>query len=108
MWDSILLAYADRSRIIPPEYRRSVIRSNGDTLPTLLVDGRVSGIWRPVNGGLEATAFRRLTDDEWQGLEDEAVALVAFLADRDPQVYRRYARWWTDLPAAEVRMLASH
>ncbi|MGW1927095.1 winged helix DNA-binding domain-containing protein, partial [Streptomyces massasporeus] len=48
MWDSVLLAYADRSRVIPAEYRKHVIRVNGDTLPTLLVDGYVAGVWRPV------------------------------------------------------------
>ncbi len=105
MWDSILLAYADRSRVIPPDLRRVVIRSNGDVLPTLLVDGHVAGVWRPVDGAIEATAFRGLPEDAWAGLDLEARALVAFLADRDPSVYRRYARWWTSLPSAEVRLL---
>ena len=54
---------------------------------------------------IEATAFHRLPDDAWDGLEAEARALVAFLADRDPTVYRRYAHWWTTLPKAEVRVL---
>ncbi|PSL52773.1 hypothetical protein B0I31_11160 [Saccharothrix carnea] len=31
--------------------------------------------------------------------------LLGFLADREPTVYRRYDRWWADLPAAEVRVL---
>jgi hypothetical protein len=105
MWDSILLAYADRSRTMPPEYRRLVIRQNGDTLPTLLVDGLVAGVWRPVEGGIEATAFHELDDATWTGLAAEASALVAFLADRDPTVYRRYAHWWRTLPHAEVRIL---
>jgi len=48
MWDSILLAYSVRSRVIPPGYRKLVTRSNGDVLPTLLVDGYVAGVWRPV------------------------------------------------------------
>jgi hypothetical protein len=107
MWDSVLLAYSDRSRVIPPDYRRSVIRSNGDVLPTLLVDGYVAGVWRPVKGGIEATAFHQLSDDTWTDLAAEAAALVAFLADRDPTVYRRYARWWTTLPSADVRVLPS-
>jgi hypothetical protein len=105
MWDSVLLAYADRSRVIPPDYRRLVARSNGDVLPTLLVDGYVAGVWRPVEGGIEATAFHRLPEEAWAGLAAEAGALVAFLADRDPAVYRRYARWWITLPSAEVRVL---
>ena len=104
MWDTVLLAYVDRSRIIPPEYRQLVARTNGDVLPTLLVDGSVAGVWRPVEGGIEATAFHRLTDDAWEGLEVEARALIAFLADREATVYRRYAHWWSTLPSAEVRV----
>ena len=45
--DSVLLAYADRSRVIPPAYRPLVIRRNGDVLPTLLVDGHVAGVVVP-------------------------------------------------------------
>jgi DNA glycosylase AlkZ-like len=105
MWDSVLLAYADRSRVIPPELRKLVIRQNGDVLPTLLVDGFVAGVWRPVEGGIEATAFRPLSDEAWTGLTTEARALLALLAGRDPNVYRRYAHWWKTLPNAEVRVL---
>jgi hypothetical protein len=105
MWDSVLLAYADRSRIIPPEYRRLIARNNGDLLPTLLVDGFVAGVWRPFDGGIEATAFHRLSEETWEGLATEARVLAAFLADREPAVYARYGRWWADLPSAEVRVL---
>lgn len=106
MWDSVLFAYFDRTRIIPEPYRKIVIRSNGDTLPTLLVDGYVAGVWRPLNGGIEASAFHPLTDSAWKGLAAEAQGLVAMLADRDPAVYSRYNRWWDKLPEAEVRVLA--
>jgi hypothetical protein len=105
MWDSVLLAYFDRGRVIPPEYRRVIARSNGDVLPTLLVDGYVAGVWRPVEGGIEATAFHRLPEEAWAGLAAEAAGLVAFLADRQPVVYRRYAHWWAKLPSAETRLL---
>jgi len=106
MWDSTLLAYADRSRIIPDEYRKLVIRNNGDTLPTLLVDGHVAGVWRPnENGGIEASAFHALSEDQWAGLAEEAKALHKFLGDREPQVYRRFNRWWTGLPVEQHRNL---
>jgi len=105
MWDSVLLAYSDRSRVIPPDYRRLVIQQNGDVLPTLLVDGYVAGVWRPVEGGIEASGFHRLSDEAWGGLAEEARALVAFLADREPTVYRRYKHWWATLPSTEVRLL---
>jgi hypothetical protein len=105
MWDSVLLAYFDRSRVIPPDYRQLVIRQNGDVLPTLLIDGYVTGVWRPVEGGIEATAFSRLAKDAWTELAAEAAALITFLADRQPIVYRRYTHWWKKLPNAEVRLL---
>ena len=105
MWDSTLLAYADRSRVIPPDYRRLVTRSNGDVLPTLLVDGHVAGVWRPVEGGIQATAFHQLTKQAWTGLAEEAEALTSFLAGRDPRIYRRYTHWWSKLPSPETRVL---
>ncbi len=106
MWDSVLLAYADRSRVIPHGYRSLVIRRNGDVLPTVLVDGFVAGVWRPVEGGIEVAAFHRLSDEAWAGLAAEAAALIAFLADRDPGVYRRYAHWWGTIPGVETRLIA--
>lgn len=105
MWDNILLAYFDRSRVIPPDYRKFVTRSNGDVLPTLLVDGYVAGVWRVVEGGIEATAFHPLSDEVWESLAAEARSLMAFLADREPEVYRRYNHWWSKLPDAEPRLL---
>ncbi|MGP3632710.1 winged helix DNA-binding domain-containing protein [Streptomyces sp. 24-1644] len=105
MWDSTLLAYADRSRIIPPDYRRLVIRNNGDVLPTLLVDGYVAGVWRPVDGGIEATAFHDLPTTVWDALAAEARSLTGMLADRDSQAYSRYNHWWAKLPDTETRLL---
>ena len=55
--------------------------------------------------GIEATAFHRLADETWAGLEAEARALVALLGDRERTVYRRYTHWWTTLPSTEVRVL---
>jgi hypothetical protein len=107
MWDSLLLAYVDRNRVIPPDYRKLVMRNNGDVLPTVLIDGYVAGVWRPSQGGIEITAFHKLAKGDWTGLEAEARAMVAFLADRDPAVYRRYAHWWMTLPNGEVRVLGA-
>lgn len=106
MWDSVLLAYADRGRLIPPAYRPLVIRRNGDVLPTLLVDGYVAGVWRPTADGIEATAFQPLSAATWDRLAAEAASLTAFLGDREAEVYRRYHHWWAKLPGGgEVRML---
>ena len=105
MWDSVLLAYHDRSRLIPPEYRGHIIRVNGDVLPTLLADGYVAGVWRMAGGQVEATAFRPLPEETWDGLAAEASALRALIADRDPALYGRYGHWWKKLPDGETRLL---
>ncbi|MDQ8708373.1 winged helix DNA-binding domain-containing protein [Streptomyces sp. LHD-70] len=107
MWDSTLLAYADRSRLIPPAYRPLVIRNNGDVLPTLLVEGRVAGVWRPADDGIEATAFEPLPRPVWDALAAEAHSLRALLSEREPGVYGRYGHWWKKLTDADadVRVL---
>jgi hypothetical protein len=105
MWDSILLAYADRSRVIAPEYQKLVTRTNGDVLPTVLVDGYVAGVWRAVPGGIEAIAFHPLPGFVWDGLATEARTLMPFLAEREPEVYRRYHHWWGKLPDVHTRLL---
>jgi hypothetical protein len=46
-YDSILLAHRDRTRILPDEYRDTVLRAkNATTLATFTVDGLVAGSWR--------------------------------------------------------------
>ncbi|MDA1359035.1 winged helix DNA-binding domain-containing protein [Glycomyces luteolus] len=106
MWDNVFLAHHDRGRTVPPELRTALIRNNGDVLPMILVDGRAAGVWRSGPHGIEATAFRPLTDDDWAGLAAEAEALTALLTDRDPDVYSRYHHWWKRLPAGKTVTLA--
>ena len=91
--------------MLPSAYRPHLIRRNGDVLPAVLVDGFVAGVWRPVDGGIEVRAFHRLPGATWQDLSAEAQTLVGFLADREPDVYRRYRHWWDSLPGVEVRVL---
>jgi hypothetical protein len=106
MWDEILLAYADRARVLAPELRSHVIRRNGDVLPSVLVDGTVAGVWRPAEeAGIEVTALAPIADDAWAALDAEAGSLDALLAARDRAIYRRHQHWWSTLPAVEVRIL---
>ena len=106
MWDNVLLAYADRGRVLPDAYRPLVIRRNGDVLPTVLVDGHVAGVWRSFDGAIEVTAFHGLSAATWRGLTAEARRLAEFLAAREPSVYRRYNHWWDELPKSDVRRIA--
>jgi hypothetical protein len=80
MWDSALLAHADRSRILPDEHRATVIRRNGDVQPTFLVDGFVAGLWRSEGGRVEVEPFSPLPRTARMAVEREAAALARFLA----------------------------
>ncbi len=80
-WDNVLLAFADRTRVLPEQYRKTVIRMNGDVAQTFLVDGFVAGIWRVENGRVVLEPFSALPRSLRLELGDEAGRLEAFLAD---------------------------
>jgi len=107
MWDTTLLAYRDRSRIIPDRYRPHVIRRNGDVLPTVLVNGRVAGVWKGGPDGIEIGSFEPFDRDTWDALDNEARHLHAAVADRAPNVFERAGTWWPRLPITSTRLLAA-
>ena len=78
-WDNVLLAFADRTRVLPEKYRRVVIGQNGDVAQTFLVDGLVAGTWRVSDGRVVAEPFEKLAASVRQELQDEAERLEAFL-----------------------------
>lgn len=78
-WDNVLLSWADRTRVLPEEYRKTVIRMNGDVAPTFLVDGFVAGTWRVESERVVAEPFAPLPRAYRRELADEAARLEAFL-----------------------------
>jgi Winged helix DNA-binding domain len=81
-WDSSLLGYAppERTRILPEKYRPTVIRKNGDVIPTVLVDGFVAAGWNvDRKGKLEISPLRRLTKAERTEIDAEGERLVEFV-----------------------------
>jgi hypothetical protein len=80
-WDNVLLAFADRTRVLPEAYRKRVIGMNGDVAQTFLVDGFVAGMWRFERGRVKLEPFGRLSREQQRELRDEAARLEAFLAD---------------------------
>jgi len=105
MWDQILLAYADRTRIITDAYRPLVCRRNGDILPTVLIDGHIAGVWRPVPNGIEVTPFATWSTTASEELETEAERLYRFLTERNPDTFARAHNWWNKLPNTDRTLL---
>ncbi|WP_265520293.1 winged helix DNA-binding domain-containing protein [Oerskovia flava] len=79
-WDSVLVAYDARDRILPPEHTPAVIRKNGDILPTFLVDGFVAGLWSVSRAGeragLRLQPFGLVPRADRTALEEEAERIV--------------------------------
>lgn len=82
-WDSVLIAYDVRDRILPDTHKEAVIKKNGDFLPTFLVDGLVAGLWsvNTERGGavLKLTPLARVPKSDRLALEDEGEKLVRYV-----------------------------
>lgn len=79
-WDSVLLAFKDRTRVLPEEYRKAVIAKNGDVTQTFLVDGVVRGTWRVEKKRVVTEPFEPLPPAAKAEIDDEARRLEAFIA----------------------------
>jgi len=95
-WDNLLLAYERRERVLPDHLRRTVIRKNGEVLPTFLVDGMVAGVWEAQLRGpavMTLTALGPLAARRRREVEGEGEALLAWLR---PDAPTRSVRWTPD------------
>jgi hypothetical protein len=81
-FDNVLVAYADRSRIIPDEHRDRVAGQLGR--PTVLIDGFVRAMWAVERvrdrATLEIELFDRAAGPVRAALEAEGRRLLAFVA----------------------------
>ncbi len=88
-FDSLLLAHADRTRLVDEEHRRALVTKNLRVRATFLLDGRVAGTWAPARKRarvtLTLTPFAALPAGAADELEAEALALLAFLEEGDAE-----------------------
>ena len=81
-WDSALIGYDVRDRILPAGHTAAVAKANADFLPTFLVDGFVAGLWSIETRGDEAVLrlepFAKLSAADRRALEDEGEGLARF------------------------------
>jgi hypothetical protein len=82
-FDNLIVAYADRTRLMPDEYRRRICVGSM-IWPTVLVDGTVRGSWKlrftREWATLTIEPFERLSTVENAEVEAEAARLLEFAA----------------------------
>ena len=82
-FDTYLLGYRERDLGVPPEYARRVHPGGGIIRPTLMVDGKIAGVWtrkRTSRGiAITVTPFEDLPPEVTPGLEEEAADIGRFL-----------------------------
>lgn len=95
-FDNLLLAHADRGRIIAAEYRSAVFLTVGRVRATFLIDGFVSGTWKIEQAQkiarLTIEPFRSLSRRVRSELMEEGERLLRWIADGAETFEVRYAR----------------
>ena len=83
-FDNLMIAYADRTRVLPDEYRKRVC-VGAMVAATVLVDGTVRGTWKLVLGKKEATLtvtlFEKLSRADQAEVAAEGARLLDFAAE---------------------------
>jgi len=81
-FDNVLLAHADRTRIVPGEHRNRMFLSGGLLQGTVLLDGFFSARWKITRqrdaARLIIQTFARLPKAERTALTEEGARLLAF------------------------------
>lgn len=81
-FDNLILSHADRTRVIPDDYRKALASKNGMVPATILVNGFVRGTWRIEksrrNATLKIHLFERLSKQDLESLAEEGELLVRF------------------------------
>jgi hypothetical protein len=79
-YDNLLLAHADRTRILGEVPVGRIVMKNGLVHATILVDGFVAGIWQLEGGRVRLEPFERLPKAVRAALDQEVARVESFVA----------------------------
>jgi hypothetical protein len=93
-YDNLVLAHADRRRVIADEDRKKVFLSAARVRATILLDGFVAGVWKIEKTKKTATLvvepFRPLSAENRGALAEEGERLLRFATDGTPELDVRF------------------
>ncbi|GCD88441.1 winged helix DNA-binding domain-containing protein [Nocardioides sp. LS1] len=79
-YDNLWLSHAARDRVTAPDPRKRWMGPNGGMAHVVLVDGKLEGLWRLVDGRVVPELFRPLTVRERSELDDEVARVEVLMA----------------------------
>jgi hypothetical protein len=85
-FDEYIIAYRDRSVVIPPGHNAKAVSSNGMFHPTVVVNGQVVGVWAKGGGGTAGMGVDLFEEvgEAVRGAVDRAMGHCPFLSDQGP------------------------
>ena len=83
-FDHVVTANADRRRVIDDDVFSALQTPNGRVPGTVLVDGRVVGMWSVTNGRVGVELLRPVSASHRRELDDEVDAFTAMYVTRHP------------------------
>lgn len=96
-WDAYPMGYADRSRLGRPDAVAAAFDRTGNSLPIVLVEGRIAGLWdfrlsRADVITIDVNMFEGAGGRLWEDIEAEAGAIAALFQARSLRITRAERR----------------
>jgi hypothetical protein len=103
-WDAYPMGYLDRSRFGPPDAVQAVFDRAGNSLPVVLIEGRIGGLWdfkmtRAENLTVNVTLFEDAGARLWETIESEAGAVASLFRARSLSIVRAPRRRFSPPPS---------
>lgn len=88
-FDNLVFAHADRTRVVPPEYRKLLNPKGGQFRAPILLDGVAAGTWRWDRTGntLVLSPFEKVPEHERAALGAEATQLAEFISPERSHIH---------------------
>lgn len=84
--DSYIMGYKERERYLGPENRRYVFDRSGNATSTILISGRIAGIWDFIEPSVALFLFDALPTSVSEIVEDKAKQLGEFISEHEVRV----------------------
>lgn len=84
--DSYLMGYKDRQRYLDPDYTDKIFDQSGNVTSTILLDGKIVGVWDCQRTTIKIMLFKNTPEDIFNQICSKARETGKFITGKDTQV----------------------